>query len=220
MSTTYPPQYYNRFDEAKEYEKHLFIAGRGLQSAELNEVQAHAASRLRGIADVLFKDGDIIRDASCQLNPGTGVASCQSGAIYIRGAVRGVPPATMTIPIVGVVAIGIRLTESIATALEDPALRDPATGTRNYDEPGAERLVVHASWGWDGDGAGGEFFPVYSATNGILDAKEPPPNLDSINQALARYDRDSAGGSYVVRGLQVTRLADREDGYQVFSVSD
>jgi len=220
MSITPPDQYYERFDPSKEYEEHMFIAGRGLQSAELVEIQKHAAKRLRDVADVLFKDGDIVRDASCQVNPDTGVTTCQSGAIYLRGAVRGIPPETFTVPIVGTLAIGVRLTESVVTALEDPTLRDPATGTRNYDQEGAARLKVHAEWGWDGDGGTGEFFPVYGVTDGILDAKEPPPNLDAINQALAGYDRDSAGGSYVVRGLQVTRLADRLDGYQVFSVTD
>lgn len=213
-----PDQYYERFIPEREYEEHLFIAGRGLQSAELNEIQKQAAHRLRGVADVLFKDGAIVRDASCKVDPNTGAVECQSGALYIRGSVRGVAPATFTIPIVGTIAIGIRLVESVVTVLEDPGLRDPATGTRNYDEPGAARLKVHAQWGWDGDGSTLNFFPVYSVTNGILDAKDPPPSLDAVTQALARYDRDSAGGSYVVSGLRVSRLADREDGYQVFIV--
>lgn len=208
MTTVYPANHFNRFDPSKNYDKHLFIAGRGLQSAELNEIQDDAAARLRGVADVLFRDGDVVRDASVSLNPTTGVAQCAAGAIYLRGAVRGVAPATLTIPVVGVVAIGVRLTETIITALEDVALRDPASGTRNYDERGAERLQVVPSWGWPGDGGTGDFYPVYGVTDGIIDAKDIPPNLDSVTQALARYDRDSAGGSYVVSGLLVTALPD------------
>lgn len=217
--TTIPAGYFNRFDPAKEYEEHLFIAGRGLQSAELNEVQRSQSSRLRGVADALLKDGDLIRDGSIQVDQDTGMVTCQSGAIYIRGAVRGVAPNTFTIPLVGTFAIGIRLTEVVVTSADDPELKDPATGTRNYNEPGAERLKVSTAWGWDADGEDGDFFPVYSVTDGFLNVKEPPPNLDSLTQSLARYDRDSAGGSYVVSGLQIKALPD-VGGDQVYSMGE
>lgn len=217
---TLPGNYFNRFDPAKNYEQHLFIPGRGLQSAELNEIQSGAFSRIKGVADALFKDGDIIRDASVSVNEATGAVQCASGAIYIRGMVRGVPPATFTIPVSGVVAVGVRLVETIVTALQDPELLDPATGTRNYNEPGAERLKAEPTWGWSGDGVDGEFFPIYSVTDGVLDAKEPPPSLDAVTQALARYDRDSAGGSYVVSGLEVRVLPDQVDGTQVYSLAE
>lgn len=213
-----PNQYFSRFDATKEYEEHLFIAGRGLQSAELNDIQKQSAYRVRSIADALFKDGDIVRDASVVVDESTGVAQCQNGAIYLRGAVRGVLPATFTIPL-GEVAIGIRLIETVVTNTDDPALLDPATGTRNYNQPGAERLRVHAQWGWSGDGGSGEFFPVYSVIDRIVSAKDAPPNLDSVTQALARYDRDSAGGSYVVSGLTITKMADA-GGKQVYSMSE
>lgn len=210
--------YHNRFDPAKAYENHRFVPGRPLQSAELNEIQSRAAHTLKGVADSILKDGNVIRDGGIVVNPNTGVTLCEGGAIYIRGEVRGVASRTITVPIVGTIAVGIRLQESIVTSVEDPALLDPATGTRGYNQAGAERQKVLAVWAWSGDAQVGQFFPVYSVTDGIQAAKEPPPQLDSVTQALARYDRDSAGGNYVVEGMQVTRLADREDGYQVFSV--
>lgn len=213
-----PSQYYSRHDPAKNYEEHLFIAGRALQSAELNEIQKNSASRLRGIADALFQDGGIVRDAAVVVNPTTGVVQCQSGAIYIRGAVRGVIPATLSVSITGIAIVGVRLINTVITETEDPDLRDPATGTRNYDEPGAERLMTTPTWSTSESGDG-EFFPIYSITDGILDAKEAPPNLNSVTQALARYDRESAGGSYVVSGLTVTVLADT-GGNQVYSLAE
>lgn len=213
-----PDPHFNRFDPAKNYENHRFVPGRPLQSAELNEIQTRAAYTLKGVADAILKDGNVIRDAGIIVNPDTGVTICEGGAIYIRGVVRGVAPATITVPIVGTIAVGIRLQESIITSVEDPALLDPATGTRAYNQAGANRQKVDAVWAWSGDTQAGQFFPVYSVTDGIQSAKEPPPQLDSVTQALARYDRDSAGGNYVVEGMQVTRLADRDDGYQVFSV--
>lgn len=217
--TTMPANYYQRFDPSKEYDEHLFISGRSLQGAELNEIQKNSAQRLRDIADVLFKDGSLVRDASILVNESTGVTQCQSGAVYVAGAVRGLAPATFTIPVVGVVAVGVRLFESVVTSLTDPALRDPATATRNFDEEGAERLRVHSAWGWSGDGLDDAFYPIYEVINGIVSPKEPPPNLDAVTQALARYDRDSAGGSYIVSGMDVTKLAD-VSGDQVYSIRE
>ncbi len=209
---------YNRHDPEKQYENHRFVPGRPLQSAELNEIQTQAAYRLRGVADTLLKDGSVIRDAGIIVDPNTGVTQCEGGAVYLRGAVRGVAPKTITVPIVGTIAVGLRLQESIVTALEDPTLLDPATGTRAYNQEGAERTKLECVWAWSGDTQTGEFFPVYTVTDGVQDAKEPPPQLDGVTQALARYDRDSAGGNYVINGMLVTRLDDREDGYQVFTV--
>lgn len=212
--------YFNRFNPAQEYESHLFRAGRVLQSAELNEIQYSANSRLRGIADVLFKDGDIVRDARVVVDPTTGVTACESGAVYLQGAVRGVGTATLTIPVVGLVTIGLYMQSSVITELDDPSLRDPATLTRNYNEPGAARHKLHVTWGFSGDAQSGDFFPVYAVEDGMLRAKEPPPNLDAVTQALARYDRDSAGGTYVVSGLMVKAMEDMGTGEQVYSVAE
>lgn len=83
--------YYNRFDETQNYERHMFRAGKVLQSAELNEIQDAAAYRMRSIGDALFKDGDVVRDARVVVDQSTGKVTCESGAIYLDGAVRGVP---------------------------------------------------------------------------------------------------------------------------------
>lgn len=210
--------YYNRFDPAKSYENHRFAPGRPLQSAELNEIQSRAAHTLQGVADTILKDGNVIRDAGVIVDPDTGATICESGAVYLRGVVRGVAPANITVPVVGTIAIGLRLQEDIVTSLEDPALLDPATGTRGYNQAGAERQRVVAVWAWSGDAQDGEFFPVYTVTDGILNSKEPPPQLETITQSLARYDRDSAGGNYVISGMMVRRLEDRVDGFQVYSI--
>lgn len=215
--------YYNRSaeEQAKGYERHDFLAGRVLQSAELNEVQAYATNRIKALGDALYKDGDIVRDARAIVNQDTGVTQLESGAVYLRGTVRGVPSGTITIPVTGTVIIGIYLIEKTITEAEDPSLLDPARETRSYQEPGAARLQVIPKWGYQGDGTtGGEFFPIYYVDDGQLRAKEAPPQLDSVSQAIARYDRDSTGSSYIVSGLQVTAMNDLEDGTQVYSIKD
>lgn len=212
--------YYERDEGGRGTEQHLIRAGYGVQSAEINEIQALSRSRLKGIADALFRDGDIISDCQAVVNDLTGAVRMNGGALYLRGAVRGVAPANFVIPVDQTVTIGIRLRQQIVTELEAPDLRDPALGTRNYGEPGAGRLVITSAWGWNGDNQPGDFLGVYTVENGVLLSKEPPPQLDSVTQALARYDRDSAGGNYVIEGLAVSATYDSVAGKVVALVAE
>lgn len=218
-----PEGYYNRFDPTLNYDAHLFRAGYVLQSAELNEVQSALVSRIQRIGDALFKDGDLVRDAKLIVNPNTGATTGESGAIYLKGAVRGIPARTFSIPTTGTVIVGIYLTEAVISELEDPALRDPAIGVRNYMEPGASRLRAIPQWGYAGDPDApdsAEFYPIYTVIDGIPLPKVPPPSNDSTMQILAAYDRQSAGGYYVVSGLAVSVLADLPNGNQVYSIQE
>lgn len=216
---TMPEGYYDRFDESKNYEKSLFLAGKVLQSAELNEVQDTLSNRARHMFEVLFKDGSIVKDAQIIIDPITGITQCQAGVIYLLGACRGVAPATITIPVVGTVYVGIRLVKTVVSFLQDPALRDPAVGLRNYTEAGASRLKYEITWGWDGDNGDGDFYPIYTVIDGIPETKEPPPDIDAIGLAIAAYDRQSTGGMYTSNGLMVTMLADDGDN-QVYSIQE
>lgn len=215
-----PDKYYSRFSAAQRYERHLAIAGRVLQSAEVNEMQEASQDRLKRIADVLFKDGAIVRDCGILVDLSTGNTTMEGGALYVRGAVRGVEPRTLTIPLIGTIQVGIALNEVVVTSLDDPTLRDPAVGVLNRLEKGAERLRVDAAWARAGDGTPGEFYPVYTIVNGIPQSQTPPPQIDSVSLAIAGYDRQSAGGMYVASGLRVTQLADTDTGAQVYSLSE
>jgi hypothetical protein len=215
-------RYYNLFNPVAGYAALMFRAGDGFQSREANEMQSWLAHRIGMMGDSIFKDGDLVRDGDVAINPDTGEVTAAAGIVYLRGAPRPVGAAAFTIPTDRVVAIGVRFQETIITALEDPALRDPAVGTRNYQEPGAARQMERIVWGWEsgpeGDGGDGEFHGVYTATNGVLDAKIQPPALDAVVQTIARYDRD-ANGSYVASGLVLTFLETDSPDY-VFSLSE
>lgn len=52
--------YYNRHPSQLNYDKVLFRAGKGLQSAELNEVQSQAFQQTQDIADAILKQGDLV----------------------------------------------------------------------------------------------------------------------------------------------------------------
>lgn len=210
---------YNRFDPAQDYDRHLFRPDRVLQSAELNELQSAAQHRLARVADVIFKDGAIMRRADISVDPATGATFCEDGDIYIMGAVRGVDAAQLSIPVVGYVTIGVYLRRQVIDELLDPALLNPAHGTRGHMEPGALRERVWLAWGVAGDGQPGEFYPVWDVEDGIVRPKEPPPAMDAVTQAITRYDRDSSGGSYIVRGLSLIMQDDAAGGEQVYTLT-
>ncbi|WP_264686949.1 DUF4815 domain-containing protein [Wolbachia endosymbiont (group B) of Rhopobota naevana] len=217
--------YYNRFNPDKEYEKSLFLAGRGLQSAELNETQEYALSKLKGIGDAIFRDGDVITGSNCIIDRETGKVTLEGGKIYLRGAVRKVEAKEFVIPLSTTVRIGVYYLESTITELEDENLRDPAVGTRNYQEVGAARLKVSTIWGYQAEGlsprfSAGEFYPIYNIENGVLIEHSPPPQANIVTTALARYDKE-ANGSYVVNGLEVMFLQKEEEGKkQVFVINE
>jgi hypothetical protein len=212
--------YYNRFDAADRYDELLFRASKGLQSAELNEIQSILSDRILKIANVLFKDGAVVRNASAVINPQTGATQMEAGSVYVLGAVRDVTAATFTIPTAGDVQIGVRIVTATITELESAALRDPAVGTRNYQEAGAGRTRRTVSWGWNGDGGAGDFYSVYSVRDGVLLNQDPPPQLDGVKQLIARYDRD-ANGNYIVSGFNVIPLGkDAGQTNYVYSVQE
>ena len=214
--------YYNRFDESLGYEEILFRDGFGAQGAEQNEQQAIINAKIAKLGRALFKDGDIVQGAQILVDPVTGKVTATAGTIFLNGFIWNVPAGEMDIPVTGTVSVGIHLEESIISELEDPALRNPARGQRSEGEPGAWRRKVVAKWGFDSDGqTGTTFYPVYTVDDGQLTAKEAPPNLESFNVAIARYDRDSTGnGSYVCSGFLVTVDEALADGAQIFSVAE
>lgn len=208
--------YYNRFDAADRYDEILFRAGKGLQSAELNEVQSTVIDRLKRIADAVFNDGAVISGTPPTIN-GSNV-SCLLSLIYLRGAVREVAARSFAIPTTGLVRIGVYLLDEEITELQDATLRDPALNTRNYNEPGAGRLRITATWGREGDGGTGVFYPVYTVIDGALLNQGGGNVGDNFSEALARYDRES-NGNYIVTGLSVTPLG-LAAGVNAFSVKD
>lgn len=209
--------YYNRFDAADNYDELLFRASKGLQSAELNEIQSTVVDRLKRIADAVFRDGAVIEGTPPVINTTTGGTTCPASKVYLRGAVRNVAQRTFTIPISGLVRIGVYLLDEEITELQDPDLRDPAVGTRNYTEPGAGRLRVTATWGREGDGQSGVFYPVYVVVDASLLSTQPTID-NTFYEALARYDRES-NGNYIVSGLGVT-AAGLTAGVNAFSIRE
>jgi hypothetical protein len=64
--------YYNRFDPALRYDEILIRAGKGVQGAEINEIQSGLIDRLKRIADAVFRDGFVIRGTPPAIDTATG----------------------------------------------------------------------------------------------------------------------------------------------------
>ena len=219
-------KYYNRFDESKKYTKTLFLASRGLQSAELNEIQDYSSHALKEVSDTIFKSGDIISGCTCVVNSETGAVTVEAGKIYIDGLIREVHEGNLEIPTDESVKIGVFFKEQTITELEDPELRDPAVGTRNFQEVGAARTQYVLTWGYKVEGSDsvdpelGEFYPTCEVENGVLVQNVIAPQLGSVSTSLARYDNES-NGSYVVNGMEVTCLSvDDANQTQTFSINE
>lgn len=198
------PDYYNRHKAKSPDETLLFIASRGLQSAELNEMQSISDERITRLMNTFLVDGAIQSGGACVINQGTGETTLAAAEIYIRGRIRDVPEKQFIIPVTGEVFVGVWLAETIVTAIDDPTLRDPAEGSRNYDEAGAARLRVTAQWGLSTENQNGNFYRVYDIENGVLKIRSAPPDMSGMNNALARYDRDNNGGNYIINGMGVS----------------
>jgi hypothetical protein len=208
--------YYNRFDPALRYDEILIRAGKGVQGAEINEIQSTLIDRMSRIANAVFRDGFVIRGTPPTIDAATGQTVCPASAVYLRGAVREVPARTFTIATAGLVRIGIYLLEEVITELQDPTLRCPAPNTRNYNEPGGGRLRITPTWGREGEGLIGVFYPVWTVVDGQLLNQSGGDGGDAFSEALARYDRES-NGNYIVDGLSVTALG-LSGGGNAFSV--
>ncbi|MDP1605644.1 MAG: DUF4815 domain-containing protein, partial [Rhodocyclaceae bacterium] len=172
--------------------------------------------------DALIMDGDVVPGGEIVVAT-HGACHCASARIYLSGGGRHVPERSMAIPLTGHVSIGVRLTSQIITELEDPSLRDPAVGVRNYQEPGAGRKQETCAWGWvsanGNDGGTGEFYAISSVVDGVLQNRTRPPAFDGVTQLLARYDFD-ANGHYIVGGLDARFLERRSvDGKLALMVS-
>lgn len=163
--------YYDRFDAADHYDRHLFRATAGgstLQAAELNEIQSALIDRVDRIGDAALGNVAVVSGCGVSVNASSGLCTCASGQVYVSGAVRSVASHQMVIAKTGSVSVGVYVSEAVVTEAEDAGLLDPAIDATNYQEPGAARLRVTLAWGYAGDGQSGTFVALASVSNAVV----------------------------------------------------
>lgn len=189
--------YLDRYNRAEKAWKALkFIAGRGVQSAELNELQSVVLDELYQIGRTVWSDGQVIR--GCELTIGEGIARLSAGQVYFAGVTHDFAGGQIAITGSGEEIIGLRFTSSIVDESSDPTLFDPSTGYENSGYSGAHRLVYSLSITLNAADA----VPLFAIQDGEWSADyRPQPQASEIAATLARRTFDESG-DYLVRGLR------------------
>ena len=204
--------YFDRSQD-EEWNKILYLAGRNLQSAELNEIQSMLETYQARLGRTIFKDGDII--SGCQIKAETNKKELYitDGLIFIDGRIRAVAGKTTTDPLSisasGEEEIGLSREIKYITEDDDSSLRDPVQDWGVFGDAGAHREVYEYTWVVDDETA----VTVYTIIDGQQKVIERPTQYSQIYEALARRTYDESGNYAVDRFLM--RAAANPDGKSV-----
>lgn len=189
------------------WDRHVFLTGRILQTREVNELISMERWGRRKFGNTIYDDGDII--SGCQLSvtsPSVDVGgvpkvelTVTAGFVYLFGDVRRVPETVLYIDGAGEETVGLRVVRSYVTEDQDSALRDPSTGLDGSGEPGAWRERVVAQWRANDENA----VTVYQVVDGVPLLQNEPTQFSDINRVLARRTYNESG-NYKVRGFRAS----------------
>ncbi len=129
-----------------DWDKVVFLPGRPLQSAELNEIQSILDYKLSKTGKALLGDGDIVSGCQIIVDKVRARATITDGQIVIGGQVRDVRGGTISIYTDGVCYVGVKVNEIWKDEVDDPVLRDPAQGYPGYQTAGAIRKIYQYEW--------------------------------------------------------------------------
>lgn len=190
----------------RQWDDILFHQGRGLQTAEMNELQTIRSEQVQGIADILMRDGAILSGASVR-HTDTGVVNLEDATVYVSGWARKVAARQITIP-TGRVEIGVCLETTILTteSADGEILRDQEETSLNLGSPGGDRTIRTVTWRSSHEELppGCEFFGIFRFADRQLVQAETPAEVDRVVEHIAAYDRQATGGSnYTTAGNTV-----------------
>ena len=214
----FPETYYNQLDENAsnynrnlDYSRLLFLPGGVLQSNEMNVMQSAMHRRIKGVAEAMLTNGDIVYGCDINLTEYSNQLECtiSSGAIYMNGAVHEKKTDTTLstrIPKVGTYCIVAYVSSSIVSSgseLNDPALSDYG----NSGQRGAPRLLESLDFRVEENAAGIDGAILYTIKNGeLMNAKKANSEdavISKLNNTLARRTYDTEG-NYKVDGLDLS----------------
>lgn len=140
---------------------------------------------------------------------GTGsIFSIASGVVFTKGYFLAFPAQTIVLSKytnTPTLTIGLQVTESFVTELEDTTLLDNAAGSYNENAPGAHRYALEATLTSIDYRTGYEdpnFINLMSIKEGVVEVSEERSQYARIYDELAKRTFDESG-DYYVRGLDV-----------------
>lgn len=188
--------YFDDYDPSKKFMQVLPVPGRALQAREFSQSQTILLETIRRLSDTLLKDGGMVSGMSFTIQ--NNVLTIEDGRVYLEGVVHEFNRQSINITGVGEENIGVKLIKSIVTYKEDSSLRDPASGYVNYNQPGADRLKGEVVLTVNDPSS-----PIiYRFLDGQLQVDPDRPQLDIVNDLLARRTYDESG-NYRVSGLNL-----------------
>lgn len=171
------------------------------QSTSVNDGFELEARARTSIGNAVMRDGDRVTLAGGRVDQTAGTLTLDHGEIYVQGEVREVQAAVLNgVAMTGDHAIGVRITSTVITEIEDPDLLGLHPDTDSHGEPGPVVEVQTIAWGWDGDGQPGSLVPVYRLVDGVIIDQSPPADLSVASQPLRDF-ADKTHGNFITDGF-------------------
>lgn len=214
---TNPAKYFNSFDPDKNYVEIMALAGRAPQSQEFNGIQALFRDLLKRLGNSLFRNGALISGGSfARSASNANQLTLAEAVVWYDGIMHTIPSGTVTLTGAGQETVGVVFTEAIITELEDPDLKDPATGERNFGKPGALRRKLTGVWAANNSNA----VVIYQFENGLQREAVIPGEVNLMTDIMARRDYELSG-DFVINGfdLRVESLNDSQVALKVGNYS-
>lgn len=188
------------------------------QATAVNDGFTLEARARRSVGDMVARDGDRVSGAGVQVDQVAGTVILDQGEIYVQGEVRSVQAVVLNgVSMTGDHAIGVRITSTVITHVDDPDLLGLHEGTDGHGEPGPVVEVQSIAWGWGGDGQSDPLVPVYRLVDGVIIDQSPPADYSVASQQLRAFTEKTLG-NYITEGFELFALGKVGDA-QTFSLA-
>ncbi|WP_109317204.1 DUF4815 domain-containing protein [Pseudovibrio ascidiaceicola] len=200
-------------DSASVWPEGVFITG-----TDLNDAFGIARGQSTRIGNTVSRDGDRKSGAAIEIDREGSRILLGAGTVYIAGDVRPVDAAILEgVDLTGDLVVGVRVSSTVINSEDDPTLAGLKPGTEAEGEQGASKIVTRLVWGYAGDGADGQLYPVYNLVKGTPLDQTPPAEMSQVAQMVAAQDV-GANGNYIDEGCLVTAI-EKQNGKVVFSIA-